>query len=191
MLTGTQVVSRQGWRPVETLVVGDMVQTFDNGFQAVARITKRCLWENPANVASRDWPVVVPSGVLGNRAALTVLPDQGVLLEHDAISDPMGDCFGIVPGAALDGVCGMARCKPTDPAEVIIIEFANEEVIFSEGGLMVRCPSCGRFSPAETLYNAIPLADARTLVATATNVSDSLSRAAKYVTSPKFGATTL
>jgi hypothetical protein len=85
--------------------------------------------------------VIVPAGALGNRDELTLLADQGVLVESDAASDMYGDPFAIVPAHALNGVRGITRAAPAHQIELIAVYFADEQVIYAEGGALIHCPA--------------------------------------------------
>lgn len=169
LMAGTRVASNLGWRAIEALAVGDKVLTFDNGMQEIVDIRRAFMWLDAPDSAEAMWPVIVPVGALGNREPLTLLADQGVLVESDAASDAFGDPFAVVPAAALDGVRGIHRAQPMHRVELIAIYFAQEEVIYAEGGAMLHCPadnsSLDKFleTPAQT-YDVLSLRDAAFLV---------------------------
>lgn len=190
LMAGTRVASNLGWRPVEALAVGDKVLTFDNGVQQIVDMKRTMLWVDATSVSRGCWPVTIPSGALGNVNDVTLLPDQGVMLETEAAADPMGDPFAIVPAQALDGRCGIYRAVPQQPVELITLYFANEEVIYVDGGLMVHCPrNLGMVhdmaASAEALYSVVSLEEALEMLAETDDICDALVHSAGYV----FGAT--
>ncbi|MGB7244449.1 MAG: Hint domain-containing protein [Sulfitobacter sp.] len=138
--TGTRVASNLGWRAVEALAVGDSVLTFDNNMQKIVAIRQTALWVDATDVPMHQWPVYVPLGVLGNRTDLTLLPEQGVMVESQAAMDVHGDPFAVIPAEALDGFHGIFRCPPDYQTTMITLYFENEEVIYTEGGFLVHCP---------------------------------------------------
>ncbi|QUJ75472.1 Hint domain-containing protein [Sulfitobacter albidus] len=140
LMAGTRVASNLGWRPIEALAVGDKVLTFDHGMQPIAQIRRAHLWLDAPDTAEGLWPVVVPAGALGNREELTLLPDQGVMVESDAVTDAQGDPFAVLTARALVGVRGIARRRPMHRVELIAIYFAADEVIYAEGGALIHCP---------------------------------------------------
>jgi len=140
MMAGTQVASNLGWRNVEALAVGDAVLTFDNGMQPITEIRRRVFWLDAPETDAALWPVVVPAGALDNQAELTLLADQGVMVESDAATDMYGDPFAVVPAIALVGVRGITRRAPRQQVEVIALYFADEQMIYAEGGALVHCP---------------------------------------------------
>ena len=140
LMAGTRVASNLGWRAIEALAVGDMVLTFDNGMQEITEIRRSTVWMDAPDTAPAMWPVIVPAGALGNRQELTLLADQGVLVESDAASDMYGDPFAVIPAQSLDGVRGIYRAAPAQQIELIAVYFADEQVIYAEG------------APTESLY---------------------------------------
>lgn len=141
MMAGTVVASNLGWRAIEALAAGDMVLTFDNGMQEIVEIRRMTFWTDAPDTPRAQWPVIVPAGALENREELTLLADQGVLVESDAASDIYGDPFAIVPAHALEGLRGIYRAAPQQQIELIAIYFEQEQVIYAEGGALVHCPA--------------------------------------------------
>lgn len=141
LMAGTRVASNLGWRATESLAVGDMVLTFDNGMQEITEIRRSSVWMDAPDTAPAMWPVIVPAGALDNRQELTLLPDQGVLVECDAAADMYGDPFAVIPAQSLDGVRGIYRAAPAQQIELIAIYFADEQVIYAEGGALIHCPA--------------------------------------------------
>lgn len=190
LIAGTRVASNTGWRAVEALGVGDKVLTFDNGVQRIVDIQRKTLWPAGTEVTAPFWPVTVPVGALGNMHQIVLLPDQGVMLESEAASDPMGDPFAILPAQALEGLCGIYRQPPQHPVELITLFFADEEVIYVDGGLLVHCPRSiamlhDAMSSAEALYAVMSLSKAQDILSQSTDVRRALVQGAGYV----FGAT--
>lgn len=140
LMAGTRVASNLGWRTVEALAVGDSVLTFDNGMQEITEVRRVMMWIDAPDTNPAFWPVIVPAGALDNRTELTLLADQGVLVESDAAADMYGDPFAVVPAQALVGVRGIHRAAPQHRVELIVIAFADEQVIYAEGGALIHCP---------------------------------------------------
>lgn len=141
LMAGTKVASNLGWRVIEALTVGDMVLTFDHGMQEIVEIRRHTFWTDAPDTHRAQWPVIVPAGALDNRDEMVLLADQGVLVESDAASDIYGDPFAVVPAHALEGVRGITRAAPARQIELIAVYFAQEEVIYAEGGALVHCPA--------------------------------------------------
>lgn len=140
LMAGTRVASNLGWRAVEALAVGDSVLTFDHGMQKITDLRRVMMWIDAPDTNPALWPVIVPAGALDNRAELTLLADQGVLVESDAAADIYGDPFALVPAQALVGVRGIHRAAPQEMVELVVISFADEQVIYAEGGALIHCP---------------------------------------------------
>lgn len=140
LMAGTRVASNLGWRAIEALAVGDKVLTFDNGMQEITEVRRMTFWTDAPDTLPAMWPVIVPAGAMGNRCELTLLADQGVLIESDAAADIYGDPFAVIPAHALEGVRGIHRRAPAQQIELIAIHFAAEQVVYAEGGALIHCP---------------------------------------------------
>ncbi|MBW4710394.1 Hint domain-containing protein [Roseobacter sp. YSTF-M11] len=190
LIAGTRVASNFGWRAAEALTVGDKVLTFDNGVQPIVDIQRTTIWTEGTEVAPGFWPVVIPAGALGNAQDVTLLPDQGVMLESDAASDPLGDPFAVVPAQALEGLCGIHRSPPLHPVELITFYFARDEVIYIDGGLLIHCPRGvvllqDMMAPSEVLYDVMSAEHARDILRDSEVARQALVQSGGYV----FGAT--
>lgn len=141
LMAGTHVASNLGWRVIEALTVGDMVLTFDHGMREITEIRRSTVWLDAPETSPAMWPVIIPTDALGNRTELTLLADQGVLVESDAAADMYGDPFAIIPAHVLEGVRGIYRAAPPHQVELIAVYFADEEVIYAEGGALIHCPA--------------------------------------------------
>ncbi|MGB3243495.1 MAG: Hint domain-containing protein, partial [Sulfitobacter sp.] len=165
LMAGTRVASNLGWRSIEALTVGDSVLTFDNGMQVVSEIRRMTFWTDAPDTAPAMWPVIVPAGALGNRNELTLLADQGVLVECDAADELYGDPFAVIPAHTLDGIRGITRAAPDAQIELIAIYFEAEQVIYAEGGALIHCPATtlpldALLSTSTTAYGMLSTRDA-------------------------------
>lgn len=140
LVAGTLIATSAGWRAIETLSVGDVVMTFDNGLQPITRIERRVLWDTVQDVPEEQQPLHVPAGVLGNSIAMRVLPEQAVMVESDAAEALFGDPFALVPAMTLDGYNRIARVAPRGPVGAITIYFDTEQVISANSGALFLCP---------------------------------------------------
>lgn len=140
-LEGTHVASNLGWRPIEGLCAGDKVLTFDHGMQVVTEVLRETLVLDDIDMAGAHCPLFVPRDALNNRAPMSLMPDQGVLLESDLIADAKGDPFAVVPAAALAGYRGIRMIHTEDRIELITLRFARDEVIYLEAGMLGYCPA--------------------------------------------------
>lgn len=167
--SGTKVACNAGWRRVDKLSVGDKVLTFDHGMQPIVEIRKDVLFDAPTEAAPAGWPVKIPVGALGNREALVLRADQGVMLEIDGMEDPLGDPFAVMPARALGGLRDISRIAPTTPMEVITLVFANDEVIYVNGSMLAHCPRTDLQGKAplagdRSVYKVLSLAEAATVL---------------------------
>ncbi len=140
LIAGTRVASNLGWRCVEALTPGDKVLTFDHGMQTVIEVRRTSLWSDATSIPRHMLPLHVPEHALGNRIAMRILPEQGVLVESDAATDAHGDPFAVITASALDG---FRRIEPDGRAlnlEIVTLFFAQPQVIYAEGGLLIYCP---------------------------------------------------
>ena len=51
-----------------------------------------------------------------------------------------GDPFAVIPAHALEGFRGIYRAAPQQQIELIAVYFAQEQVIYAEGGALLHCP---------------------------------------------------
>ena len=154
LMVGTRVASNLGWRAIDALAVGDKVLTFDHGLQEVMDIRRAHVWLDAPDTVEALWPIVVPADALGNREDLTLLPDQGVMVESDAALDLLGDPFAIVTAHSLVGFRGIHRRQPKQRVELVAVYFKHDEVIFAEGGALIHCP--GDMSTLDKFLNGEP-----------------------------------
>lgn len=140
ILAGTRVASNLGWRVAEALAPGDKVLTFDNGMQTVQEVRREVIWMEDDSVPKQHWPVHVPAGALCNRVALSILPDQGVVVESDVADDAFEDPFAVIAARELVGLRGIAQAPLSFQQEVVTIIFEDEQVIYAEGGALIHCP---------------------------------------------------
>lgn len=155
LVDGTHVVTAQGWKPVDTLQVGDFVLTFDNGLQPVAAIHHEEFAPAPSETRADRSAILVPAGALRNRRPLWLMPDLGILVESDIALEDTGDPFAIVPGKALAGHRGIAPGAAEAPLGVTKLGFGEEEVIYVEGGMLVHCPASTDMGTADDDAQAI------------------------------------
>jgi hypothetical protein len=156
LLAGTLVATELGWHPAEDLQPGDRVVTFDNGMRPVRRVEVSTLWTTEHHAPRATWPLLVPAGVLGNRSAITLLPEQAVLIESDEGEDMFGDPFSLVAAGALNGFKGIERIPPMREMKIVTLVFDQDEVVYANGTLLVHCPkpATQRVGSAEALINA-------------------------------------
>ena len=141
LVAGTQVATQHGWRNVEALQQGDQVLTFDAGLQPLRRISRSWSFANHGTTPKCHWPLFVPAGVLGNEAAMTLLPEQSVMVESDLGEAMFDDPFVLIPALALEGYKGVERRNPHRPIEVVVLHFETEQLVFANVGALFHCPA--------------------------------------------------
>ena len=143
ILAGTRVASNLGWRVIEALAPGDKVLTFDNGMQTIKEVRREVHMIDEPSVPQQHWPINVPVGALSNRIELSMLPDQGVVVESDVADEAMDDPFAVLTARHLVGLRGITQSPARMQQEAVTLVFENEEVIYAEGGALIHCPKPG------------------------------------------------
>ena len=170
LVAGTKVATTIGWRAVEAVSVGDKVLTFDAGMQEVTGLARGLLWAAAEPCPRHLWPLAVPVGALGNAQAMTLLPEQSVMVESDVGEEIYGDPFTLIPAAALDGLRGIVRVAPDAPVAVTVLRFARDQVVFGSAGALLFCPSRAGATlselrqPRGSDYVVLPMDDAAFLI---------------------------
>jgi len=159
LLHSTRVATRMGWRAVEALTVGDEVLTFDNGLQPITAVERIINWPDHRTCPDHAAPFEVPAGVLGNKERVWMLPNQLVMVESDLAEQMTGDPFALVPVDELEGWQGIKRVAPRAPHLVVVLHFADDEVIYAgdgaliftqaEGSLLDYCPAAEAYVPLD------------------------------------------
>ena len=115
--------------------------------------------------------VHVPGGAFDACSDLLLLPDQLVLLdtldERVAVAGREDALFVLVPALALIGLHGVRRHDLQRTLEVITPRFAEEEMVYAQTGVLLRCPgiASGCFSePAESFFPELGLLEAMALL---------------------------
>lgn len=165
LVGAVRVASTAGWRTARSIAPGERVLTFDCGMQPVAAVQILPLWSGNMPCPASLWPIEVPAGVLGNRDLMFLAADQAVLIESDAAEALTGDPFALIPARSLDGVRGMCRVPPPPDAEVTILQFESEQIVFANSGAMFHCPPLvsNLLEPVEAphVYQVLNREDAR------------------------------
>jgi hypothetical protein len=189
LVAGTKVATTFGWRPVEAVVPGDKVLTFDAGMQTVTQISRGELWRRDEPCPKSLWPLAVPVEALGNAQAMVLLPEQSVIIESDVGEELYGDPFTLIPAAALEGFRGIHRIEPVRGIEVVTLHFTRDQVIFGSAGALFFCPSARSLTMSDTTdgtegeYVALGYEDACFLIG-CISIDDG---EADYVSDSRFG----
>ncbi len=135
IVAGTLVEIETGWVPVETLRIGQRVQTLDGGLARIHAIDRRSLLSE-AEISL----IHLPGGTHDACSDLLLVPGQHLLI--DTLGDPSlgGAPYVLVPAVALTCHPLVRRSFPTAKTEIITPLFADEEVIFANSGVLIHCP---------------------------------------------------
>lgn len=126
-VAGTRIAVPGGWRAVEDLRPGDLVETRDRGPRPLA-------WTGERTVGGlgRFAPVRVAAGALGNARALCISPQHRLLLGGWRVEMLFG--ADEVLAAAVHLVDGAAIARaPRDRVRYVHLMFDRHEIVLSEG----------------------------------------------------------
>lgn len=157
LVAGTQVETDHGWRDVTDLCRGDRVQTLDGGLARILGLDRR-----EAEIET----LLLPGGYMDACSDLCLLPRQPILVS--TLDDPeIGAApFVLIPAEALSALPFLTRQR--QKAEVITPLFADEEVVFANSGVLLRCPGviegAGPMS-MDSFFPTLDLAEARAFLA--------------------------
>ncbi len=129
LMAGTKVETDRGWQDVTSLNRGDRIYTLDGGLARILGLDRR-----QAQVQTLH----LPGGYLDACSDLWLLPRQPILVS--TLDDPQIGAapFVLIPSEALTVLPFVTRQALTE--EVITPLFADEEVVFANSGVMLRCP---------------------------------------------------
>lgn len=168
---GTVLETDKGWRPVDSITVGDMVHSFDGGLRRVQAV-RRHFATQAALDAHGVRPLQISGGVLNACSDLLVLPDQGVLCPVDAARNG-GQDHRLYAARDLVQRPGVTRRQVRQPLALVELGFAEEEVIWANTGVLLHCPAAGAWDASWGIYAAegatdpAPASSARALKAPA------------------------
>jgi hypothetical protein len=169
LVAGTRVETARGWKPVEQVMTGETVQTWDGGLQPVTRIDRTTYGADLA-LAYPDGLLMVPGGALNTCDAFYLMPEQHVLLESTIAEEVLGRPAVLVPASALEGYRGIMRVMPVDLVEVVTLFFDQEEVVYANTGALLHCAPRNAAGPlpkggaVSAFFEMLPFHRARALV---------------------------
>lgn len=138
LLAGSLVATETGWRTVETLAPGDGVLTFDNGIRKLVDCVVAPV-DHSGQCSGAAWGLTVPKDTLGNRAAMTLLPSQLVLMDCDYATRHYGDPFILVPAGLLEGYRGIERTCLAQGLQTHMLAFDDAEIVHANGSALLAC----------------------------------------------------
>jgi hypothetical protein len=140
---GTQIKTRDGIHPIETLQVGDKLVTHDNGLQSIRWIGKRTLGAEKLDAYPKLQPIRIKAGALGEEIPsrdLIVSPQHRIVV-RSKIAIRMFEAQEVfVPAKHLLGLHGVTIADDMTEVTYYHLLCDNHEIIEADGAL------------AETLY---------------------------------------
>ncbi len=129
----TRISTPLGERPASDLVIGDLINTRDDGLQPITNL--REAFAAPAE--RNHYPVCIAQGALGfglPRADLTVGPQHRILFEHIRVPLMFGTDAVLVRAKSLAASHpNISVQRAVAPASYIQITLDEQSVIFAEG----------------------------------------------------------
>ena len=132
---GTLILVLGGERPVESLVVGDLVMTRDDGFQPITWIGRRDLSADLTALEPRFCPVRIRAGALGPdvpRTDLVVSPQHRVLMSGKRADLLFGESEVLIAARHLLGLPGVSLLPP-GPVSYIHLMCERHQIVQSNG----------------------------------------------------------
>ncbi len=133
---GTCVDTPQGPVAVETLAIGDIVLTKDNGPQPVRWIGRRFMSNGRLELAENLQPIFIERGALGPdhpKADLLFSPNHRILLDQPSLQLLFGASEVLVSCKSLLENKAIKRVVPDDGVEYIHLMFDRHEILTSHG----------------------------------------------------------
>lgn len=124
-VTGTHVLTEQGEKRVEELVIGDRVQTANGESEPIKWIGRQTVKPEDVQNPMRGYPIRIKAGALGNHLPvrdLYVSPDHAVLVDGLLIN----------AGALVNSV-SIIQTEPTDVFTYFHIELEKHALLIAEG----------------------------------------------------------
>ena len=140
---GTPIRTPSGDRPIETLQVGDLVSTRDNGDQPIRWIGQRVLSRGQLGDNPALRPIRIEADALGPglpRAPLTVSPQHRILVSSKIAMRMYGSDEVLVPAKRLLDQPGVSLVKDADEVIYMHLLCDRHEILFAQD------------LPAESLY---------------------------------------
>lgn len=134
--TGTMIETAAGPRPVQSLRVGDLVRTRDNGLQPLRWLGGRRLSAEDLARAPRLLPIRIAAGALGPGMPaqdLTVSPQHRMLVRSPIAARMAGQAELLVAAVHLLDLPGVSRCAGTGGVGYWHLMFDAHEIVFANG----------------------------------------------------------
>ena len=126
-VAGTLITTELGQRNVETLVLGDLILTKDDGLQPLR-------WKGQRTVAAEDnfAPIRIRANTFGSHDDLMVSPEHRVLIRDNLAELLFGEQEVLVSAKDLVNDYSVTRCSGGDVTYVHLM-FDRHQVVYSAG----------------------------------------------------------
>lgn len=134
--TGTLITTPDGPRPVESLKVGDLVMTLDNGAKPVLWIGRRKLTARDLDKKPNLRPIRIAAGALGRglpRRDLIVSPQHRIMVESRIVERMFGTRQILAAASAFLALKGVSQIEDAEAVEYIHFLCDQHEIVFAEG----------------------------------------------------------
>lgn len=168
LVNGTCVATSKGWCPVEKVLIGDSVLTFDAGLENVISISHDLIWKYDQPCPRKFWPLFVPAGAIGNIDETLILPEQIVMIKAAAATH---GGVALLAASSLVGWRGIRRVIPCRPVQIVTLKLASDQVVLANVGLQFLCngartgPANDSVEQAAVTHRVLSAQQAATLMA--------------------------
>lgn len=135
-VTGTLIETDRGDVAVEDLMVGDLVQTVDHGYQEIRWIGTNVLSGKSLNSAPELRPICISAGALGQNTPehdLYVSPQHRILVRSRIAEKMFGSNEVLVAAKQLVILEGIDYCDHPQGVSYVHFLFNQHEVVFANG----------------------------------------------------------
>lgn len=149
---GTLILTPEGRKPIETLVVGEQVSTYSGTSKALRAINIRRLGQQELRSRSNLWPIVISEGALGANIPieqLRVSPQHRILV-NSKIAHRMAGEPVLIPAKKLLNLPGISQPQPKEGCAYFHLLFDGHEVVKANG-----CWS-ESFYPGDQAFQTLP-----------------------------------
>jgi len=132
-VAGTRLATPEGWRPIETLSVGELVMTQDHGLEPI-----RWIGQTTCTAEGALAPIRIRAGALGQGLPvrdLLVSPQHRMLLRSRIAERMTGAREVLVPAKKLLDLPGIDVADDLQTVTYLHMMFDEHEIIFAEGAL--------------------------------------------------------
>ena len=137
LLPGTLIQTNTGEQPIESLKVGDFVETLDSGFQPIRFILRQSVDLESRDSDGAGRPVCIEQGALGfglPRRDVWASPHHRMLYASLRVPLFFGEDAVLVQAEALVGSCENVRIdRSQSHATYLHLLFDRDEIIYAEG----------------------------------------------------------